>query len=81
MIRQEAKQAERKVKHNCHVLCINIGICIGNEINQELLPTCGIRAGLSAITPGCHSAFQSIARLLHQSANRVACIACVTIPS
>ena len=28
-----------------------------------------------------HSACQSIARLLHQSANRVAFIACVTIPS
>ena len=36
MIRQEAKQAERKVKPNRHLLCINIGICIGNEINREL---------------------------------------------
>ena len=51
MIRQEAKQAKRKVKPNRHVLCINIGIFIGNEINRELLPTSGIRAGLSAITP------------------------------
>ena len=40
---------------------------------------------LPAITPACcqsahswHSACQSIARLLHQSANRVACSVCVT---
>ena len=42
----------------------------------------------AAITPTCcqsshswHSAYQSIAILLHQSASRVACIVCVTIPS
>ena len=50
-------------------------------MNRELLPTSGIRAGLSAINPGYHSACQSIARLLHQFSSRVACIACVTIPS
>ena len=42
----------------------------------------------AATTPACcqfahswHSACQSIARLLHQSASRVACIVCVAIPS
>ena len=37
MIRQEAKQAERKVKPNRHVLCINIGICIGNDIESGVI--------------------------------------------
>ena len=35
MIRQESKQVERKVKPNRHVLCINIGICIG-IVNSDL---------------------------------------------
>ena len=54
---------------------------LNNQLNRELLPTSGIRAGLSAITPGCHSACQSIARLLHQSASGVACNVCVTPPT
>ena len=43
---------------------------------------------LPAITPACcqsahswHSACQSIARLLHQSASRIACSVCVTPPA
>ena len=67
--------------------CINIGICIW-IINLEsgVITNKWYQSRLSAITPAaflrppsCHSACHSIARLLHQSANRVACIVCFII--
>ena len=72
------------MKPNRHEICISIGFCIGIVNESGVIPNKWYQS--AAITPtyfqSAHSwnyACQSIARLLHQSASRVACIVCVIL--
>ena len=72
------------MKHNRHIIFINICIGIGIITNRELYLTSGIRAWLLAITPACYISVLAFCFPVHcQTACSisipVACIVCVIL--